>query len=88
MTKAEIEATLLKKFEDLFEITDPDPDVNLGEAYEFDSIDAIELLGEIETLLGTELTLAEKKAAMEIRTFRQIVAYTDSIARARDAEEA
>ena len=88
MTKAEIQAALLKIFNDQFEITDPDPDVNLGEAHEFDSIDAIELLGEIETLLGTELTRPEKKAAMDIRTFRQIVAYVDGIARARAGEGA
>jgi len=88
MTKAEIQAALIKIFNDLFEIPDPDPDVNLGEAYEFDSIDAIELLGEIETLLGTELTRTEKKAAMDIRTLRQIVAYVEGISLARAAEGA
>lgn len=88
MTKAEIQAALLKIFNDQFEITDPDLDVNLGEAYEFDSIDAIELLGEIETLLATELTRNEKKAAMDIRTLRQIVEYVDGIARARESEGA
>ena len=83
MTKAEIQEALLKIFNDQFEITDPDLDVNLGEAYEFDSIDAIELLGEIEKLLGTELTRAEKKAAMDIRTLSQIVDYVDGISRSR-----
>jgi len=35
-------------------------DADLRETYEFDSIDAIELLLAIETFLGTEITQEEK----------------------------
>ncbi len=83
MSRAEITAAILKIFHDLFEIENPGLDENLGEAYEFDSIDAIELLREIELLLNTELTRDEKKAAMDIRTINQIVAYVDALARSR-----
>jgi acyl carrier protein len=79
MTRKEIETAILTLFRDRFEIEDPDPDANLREAYEFDSIDAIEMLREIELLLGTELSRAEKKRAMEIRTLNQILDYIMSL---------
>jgi len=50
--------------------------------HEFDSIDAIELLGEIETILDSELTHDEKKQAMDIRTINQICDYVESMAQA------
>ncbi|NNL77303.1 MAG: acyl carrier protein, partial [Desulfobacterales bacterium] len=42
-----------------------------------------ELLREIEILLGSELTRAEKKNAMEIRTINQILDYIELLAQAR-----
>ena len=75
MTRDEIEKTILHIFRDQFEIENPGLDDNLREVHEFDSIDAIELLREIEILLGVGLTREEKKAAMEIRTINQIVDY-------------
>ena len=75
MTRDEIIAALLKIFNDQFEIDNPDLDAPLRDTYEFDSIDAIELLREIEILLETQLTREEKKAAMDIRTLDQIVDY-------------
>lgn len=75
MIRDEIRAKILKVFSDRFEIDNPGLDEDLREVYEFDSIDAIELLREIELILGTELTRNEKKAAMDIRTFDQIVDY-------------
>ena len=75
MTKDEIEKKIIHVFEDQFEIQDPKTDENLREVYEFDSIDAIELLREIELLLGVQLTREEKKAAMDIRTIDDIVKY-------------
>src|SRR5690606_33542309 len=75
MTKEDIRSELLKVFEEQFEIVDPDLDADLREAHEFDSIDAIELLREIEVLLGVELTREEKKRAMDIRSLNQIVDY-------------
>ncbi len=64
----------------------PEPDVNLRDAYGFDSIDAIELLMEIEKVLGTELTQAEKKKAMDIRTLNQIIDYVQILADCRQTE--
>ena len=75
MTRDEIEKAIIRIFTDQFEIENPGLDDNLREVHEFDSIDAIELLREIEILLGVQLTREEKKAAMEIRTMNQIVDY-------------
>jgi acyl carrier protein len=83
MTKSEIHAAVLTIFADQFEIVDPGADDDLRDAHEFDSIDAIELLGEIEILLDSELTRDEKKAAMDIRTIRHIVDYVDRLAKKR-----
>ena len=85
MTRDEIRASILKVFSDRFEIDHPGLDEDLREAYEFDSIDAIELLREIELMLGTKLTRDEKKLAMEIRTINQIVDYVVALAATRAA---
>jgi len=73
MTRRDIEKEVRDIFLREFEVENPDPDVNLREAYGFDSIDAIELLLEIEKFLGSELRQDEKKMAMDIRTLTQIV---------------
>ena len=83
MTRDEIQSEVLSVFKEQFEIANPDLDENLREAYEFDSIDAIELLREIEVLLGTQLTRDEKKMAMDIRTINQILDYIESLAAVR-----
>jgi len=83
MTRDEIQSEVLRVFKEQFEIASPDLDENLREAYEFDSIDAIELLREIEVLLGTHLTREEKKMAMDIRTINQILDYIESLAAVR-----
>jgi acyl carrier protein len=75
MTRDEIDRAIIAVFEEQFEIENPGREDDLREVYEFDSIDAIELLREIEILLGVELTREEKKAAMDIRTINQIVDY-------------
>jgi acyl carrier protein len=75
MTRDEIEKAIIHIFEDQFEIEDPKLDADLREVHEFDSIDAIELLREIELLLKVQLTRDEKKAAMDIRTIDQVVDY-------------
>lgn len=80
MTKAEIKTAVLEIFEEQFEISNPSPDDDLREAYEFDSIDAIELLREIEVLLKRQLSRPEKVAAMDIRTINQIVEYVENLA--------
>ena len=75
MTRDEIETAIVRIFADQFEIDNPGLDDDLRETHEFDSIDAIELLREIEILLGVQLAREDKKAAMDIRTINQIVGY-------------
>ena len=83
MTRDEIKSEIIRIFRDQFEIENPGIDDDLRDAYEFDSIDAIELLREIEIMLGSELTQAEKKKAMEIRTINHILDYIESLSSAR-----
>ena len=80
MTRQEIEREVKSIFQREFEIENPGMDDNLREAYDFDSIDAIELLLEIERFLGSELSQEEKKQAMDIRTINQICDYIERIA--------
>lgn len=84
MTRKEIEKRILEILQTEFEIENPDLDDNLRDKYEFDSIDAVELLLQIEKMLGSELTQEEKKQAMDIRTINQICDYVETMARARD----
>ena len=81
MKRNTIEKEILRIFKEQFEIEDPGLDENLSEVYEFDSIDAIELLQELEVILETELSRSEQKAAMEIRTINQIIDYVEKLAR-------
>lgn len=75
MTRQEIQKKLLGIFSAQFEIENPNFDDNLREVHGFDSIDAIDLLTEIEIMLGIRLTRQQKKAALDIRTMNQIVDY-------------
>lgn len=84
MTRREIEREVKKVFLREFEIENPDMDADLRETYEFDSIDAIELLLAIETFLDTEISQEEKKQAISIRTINQICDYIEKIARKRN----
>jgi len=84
MTRQEIENEIKIIFQREFEIENPGFDDDLREKYEFDSIDAIELLLEIERMLDSELTQEEKKQAMDIRTINQICDYIESIMQARN----
>ncbi len=81
MTHEEIVNKVLNIFKEEFEIENPGLDDDLREVHEFDSIDAIELLREIEYFLDTELTQDEKKAAMEIRTINDICDYIMSLSK-------
>ncbi len=85
MTRTEIQTAILDIFEEQFEISDPGLDDDLREAHEFDSIDAIEMLREIEVMLDSKLTQEEKKAAMDIRTINDIIDYVDNLAAHRAA---
>jgi acyl carrier protein len=84
MTRDKIKSEIIRIFSEQFEIENPGLDDDLREAYEFDSIDAIELLREIEILLNSELTRTEKKNAMEIRTINQVLDYIELLAQTRN----
>lgn len=83
MTRQEIELEVKTIFQREFEIENPGMDDNLREKYEFDSIDAIELLLAIENFLGYEITQEEKKQAINIRTINQICDYIEKIDQTR-----
>jgi acyl carrier protein len=83
MTREETLAEILKIFRDEFEIEDPGLDDDLRKIHDFDSIDAIELLVEIERLMETHLTQEEKKQAMNIRTINDILDYIERMAKNR-----
>ena len=84
MTRQEIEREVKNVFQREFEIENPSMDADLRETYEFDSIDAIELLLAIENFLGTEISQEEKKQAINIRTINQICDYIEKIAKKRN----
>ena len=86
MTREEITTEILNIFHREFEIEQPGLDNDLRETYEFDSVDAIELLLGIERFLKSELTHDEKKMAMGIRTINQIVDYVEGLVRVRGRE--
>lgn len=83
MTRDEIRSEIIRIFREQFEIENPGLDDDLRDTHEFDSIDAIELLREIEIMLGSELTQAEKKNAMDIRTVNDILDYIELLSAAR-----
>ena len=66
-----------------FEFVQPGLDDNLRDDHGFDSIDAIELLGKIEIILGFTLTREEKEKAMEIRTINDVLDYIEVIESSR-----
>jgi len=66
-----------------FEFVQPGLDDNLRDDHGFDSIDAIELLGKIEIILGFSLTREEKEKAMEIRTINDVLDYIEVIESSR-----
>lgn len=77
MDREEIQATILNFIETNFEMSDVGLDDDLNAVHGFDSIDAIELLREIETLMKTKLTRDEEEAAMTIRTVNEIVDFIE-----------
>ena len=83
MTRDQISDAILEIFRREFEMENPGLDDDLRETGEFDSVDAIELLLEIERLLKSELTHEEKQMAMEIRTIRQIIDYVELLVKKR-----
>ncbi|WP_373497812.1 acyl carrier protein [Desulfococcus sp.] len=80
LSREDLQRELLRIFEENFEIDHPGLDDDLRDEHEFDSIDAIELLSEIERILGVSLSQEEKKQAMGVRTINQICDYVESLA--------
>jgi len=85
LTREEIKTAILDFCRREFEIEDPGMDDDLREVHGIDSIDAIELLLEIENLLDSELTQEEKKRAMKIWTLNQVLDYIESLIKTRKA---
>ena len=83
MTRDEIQERILTILTEDFEFENPGLNDNLRDVHNFDSIDAIELLGKIEHILNTSLTREEKEQAMEIRTINDILDYIEKITRYR-----
>jgi acyl carrier protein len=83
INREQIQTEIIRIFSEQFEIENPGLNDDLRDVHGFDSIDAIELLSEIESLLKSALTRSEKKAAMEIRTITQILDYIESLAKTR-----
>ncbi len=87
MTRAELQEKILAILVKDFEFDAPQLDDNLRDDHGFDSIDAIELLGKIERILGFSLTRDEKEKAMEIRSINDILDYLDDIWEGRTGEK-
>lgn len=83
MTKDEFKDKILTILTEDFEFEQPGLNDNLRDDHGFDSIDAIELLGKIELILGFSFTREEKEKAMEIRTINDILDYVEGIQKAR-----
>ena len=83
MTRDEIAKKLLIICRETFEFENPGLDDDLRDVHGFDSIDAIELLREIELMLGVKLTREEKEKAMDIRTLNQVLDYIEALALTR-----
>lgn len=79
MIRDELRDTILSILETDFEFEHPGLDDNLRDDHGFDSIDAIELLGKIEIMLGFSLSREEKEKAMGIRTINDILDYIEEI---------
>ncbi len=79
MKRDELQEKILTILTEDFEFDQPGLHDNLRDDHGFDSIDAIELLGKIELLLGFTLSRDEKEKAMGIRTINDILDYIEAI---------
>jgi acyl carrier protein len=83
MTRDEFKDKILAILVDDFEFEQAGLEDNLRDDHGFDSIDAIELLGKIELILGFSFTREEKEKAMGIRTINDILDYVEAIQQSR-----
>lgn len=86
MTRNELKDKILTILTEDFEFDQPGLEDNLRDDHGFDSIDAIELLGKIEIILGFSLSREEKEKAMVIRTINDILDYIEEIQKARNLQ--
>jgi acyl carrier protein len=86
MTRNELKDKILTILIEDFEFDQPGLEDNLRDDHGFDSIDAIELLGKIEIILGFSLTREEKEKAMTIRTINDVLDYIEEIKKTRNLE--
>lgn len=87
MTRNDLKNKILTILTEDFEFDQPGLTDNLRDDHGFDSIDAIELLGKIEIILGFSLTREEKEQAMTIRTINDILDYIEKIEKDRNLQE-
>lgn len=83
MEREVLQEKILRILREDFEFEHPGLSDNLRDDHGFDSIDAIELLGKIELLLGFSLTREEKEKAMGIRTINDVLDYIEAISASR-----
>ncbi len=83
MEREVLQKEILRILREDFEFEHPGLSDNLRDDHGFDSIDAIELLGKIEILLGFSLTREEKEKAMGIRTINDVLDYIEAISASR-----
>jgi acyl carrier protein len=83
MTRDEFKDKILAILTEDFEFDQPGLEDNLRDDHGFDSIDAIELLGKMELILGFSFTREEKEKAMGIRTINDILDYVEDIKNSR-----
>ncbi len=79
MNRDELQEQIVTILVDDFEFEKPGLTDNLRDDHGFDSIDAIELLAKIETMLGFQLSRADKEKAMSIRTINDILDYIETL---------
>jgi acyl carrier protein len=86
MTREQIEEILLKVLRERFHIENPDRHAVLSDAYDLDSIDALEMLTDLEDTHGIVLTQTQKKELFEHRTVDAIVGCIDRALHERPPE--
>lgn len=86
MNRDVIQEKILTILTEDFEFERPGLNDNLRDDHGFDSIDAIELLGKIELILGFTLSREEKERAMGIRTINDILDYIETVSASRTAK--
>ncbi len=87
MNRDEFKDKILSILVEDFEFEQPGLQDNLRDDHGFDSIDAIELLGKIELILGFSFTREEKEQAMGIRTINDILDYVEKIQKSRTSPD-